>query len=509
MKCPRCRRDNPENAAYCRRCEFDLTTDRDHPRPDDRKTSPVAIAAFVLSLLSFGLYIFAAIPALMLALFARANIEREPWRHTGRPLAKKAILLSIISTLVLTGALFYLWTLDAPPIPNDYTIADLRSAPPEFNETFELLKSITGDSGESPGAAAGLTRQDIETIDNLADLLADANEAEISAVLTENRQFIEQAWSKTENARRTIAQLAQFEQIADLTEPGPDVRLISTPTFLHIARLHLVLTYLRREQAHINAAVSDLVQFDAIIRKFAINARPLIVKIVCLMCLRTDITTANALVNDPSVSDESLVILAGHFAPLTEDHVSLRNLILFPYLGFKAIVSGQLGARRAPNRLLFKLNSSLRLLRTHTDYWLSKIEPGAASPPPHLSLWPEIYSFLGPVSIDPDTGRPPLLYRLYNPQGAQILDVLTPGFKRNYDKFGDRILNVLVLDDLLQIVLSKRLARPFSLKARAYGDNYIIDLENKRIFSPGPDLAPNTEDDISLPIDPEVLGFDK
>jgi hypothetical protein len=45
------------------------------------------------------------------------------------------------------------------------------------------------------------------------------------------------------------------------------------------------------------------------------------------------------------------------------------------------------------------------------------------------------------------------------------------------------------------------------LKARAYSDQYIIDIENKKIFSPGPDGKAGTKDDISLPINPEVLGL--
>jgi len=60
---------------------------------------------------------------------------------------------------------------------------------------------------------------------------------------------------------------------------------------------------------------------------------------------------------------------------------------------------------------------------------------------------------------------------------------------------------------MLGIVLNKRLGRDFSLKARDYGDEYIIDIENKKIFSPGPDRIENTDDDIKLNIDPQVLGW--
>ena len=61
--------------------------------------------------------------------------------------------------------------------------------------------------------------------------------------------------------------------------------------------------------------------------------------------------------------------------------------------------------------------------------------------------------------------------------------------------------------DLLQIVLNKRLGKDINLKARAYSDEYIIDVDNKKIFSPGPDGIPHNKDDIKLIINPEVLNF--
>ena len=66
---------------------------------------------------------------------------------------------------------------------------------------------------------------------------------------------------------------------------------------------------------------------------------------------------------------------------------------------------------------------------------------------------------------------------------------------------------VPVHDDLFQIVLNKRLDKEMSLKARAYSDEYIVDIENRKIFSPGPDGKADTKDDIILRINPEVLGW--
>ena len=71
----------------------------------------------------------------------------------------------------------------------------------------------------------------------------------------------------------------------------------------------------------------------------------------------------------------------------------------------------------------------------------------------------------------------------------------------------DSIIRMQIQDDLLQIVLNKRLGKDVSLKARAYSDEYIVDVENRKIFSPGPDGKADTRDDIILRINPEVLGW--
>ena len=57
--------------------------------------------------------------------------------------------------------------------------------------------------------------------------------------------------------------------------------------------------------------------------------------------------------------------------------------------------------------------------------------------------------------------------------------------------------------------MNQRLGKDVSLKARAYGQEYIVDVPNKKIFSPGPDGKAGTKDDITLRINPEVLGWDK
>ena len=81
------------------------------------------------------------------------------------------------------------------------------------------------------------------------------------------------------------------------------------------------------------------------------------------------------------------------------------------------------------------------------------------------------------------------------------------GFFRKVDF--DKRFTSPVQDNLFQIVLNKRLGQEVSLKALAYSDEYVVDVVNKKIFSPGPDGKAGTKDDITLRINPEVLGWGK
>ena len=101
------------------------------------------------------------------------------------------------------------------------------------------------------------------------------------------------------------------------------------------------------------------------------------------------------------------------------------------------------------------------------------------------------------------TKKLPLLYRCYNPYGSIYIRMIAIPFKR----VSETLTEIPIKNDFLIIVLNKRLGKEVSLKARAYSDEYIIDIENKKIFSPGPDEKANTKDDIELPINPKVLNL--
>jgi hypothetical protein len=271
---------------------------------------------------------------------------------------------------------------------------------------------------------------------------------------------------------------------------------------LELARFYQVYAYLKIEQHDIEALAADFIELDSVCRKLSVNARVLFTKIVCLYCMRENIETANAIVNDAGTPMNTVKLLAKHFAPFTDEHVSLRNAALSEYLLLKSGISRNLASSAAGKTPLFKRNSTLRLYKNRFDNWLNTQYPSGGPASGRLSVWPDIYPF---DEFDPLQKRVllSLVYRCYNPLGA--VGMRAVGFSRGAGS--ERSTNISVQDDLLQIVLKKRLGKDCSLKARAYGDEYVVDIENRKILSPGPDGKTDTKDDITLPINLELLGW--
>ena len=80
--------------------------------------------------------------------------------------------------LVIFCAFIFLCVFPCISIANDYTIADLRSAPEEFNESYEILLSIA-DVNNWRGDNApliGLTAEDVNMLlTNFGQNLKDVN----------------------------------------------------------------------------------------------------------------------------------------------------------------------------------------------------------------------------------------------------------------------------------------------------------------------------------------------
>lgn len=244
-----------------------------------------------------------------------------------------------------------------------------------------------------------------------------------------------------------------------------------------------------------------MIELDLAFRKLSLNVRGFMEKLICLKCIEENIVTANAIVNNPVVARESIELLARHFTPLTKEQISMRNGVLSEYIFLKDIVSEVSGQTAGGKMPLLKTNSTLRVYKYFCDNRLDAMEQNGHVAT-RLSAWPDHYPFKEPDLVQ-TWGLLPMIYRCYNPLGSRC--ILMFGFSRKIDTRNGSILPVH--SDLFQIVLDRRLGKEISLKARAYSDEYIIDVEGKKIFSPGPDGKPNTKDDIKLSINPELLGW--
>ncbi|MGB2809587.1 MAG: DUF4190 domain-containing protein [Sedimentisphaerales bacterium] len=465
------------------------------------KTSRLAIASIVLAILSL-LFPPVAILAIILAKLSTFNISKSAGLLKGRHLAVAAIVTSATS-MVLWTMVVVLWRIDASPLPNDYTIADLRSAPRDCDPSYELIKSLSykadNDSNDAP--AIGLSEQDIAVISELKEVFKEADWTKIHQAVKENETDIIQAWQNAKKERDVIAKLATFPEIADLTDPSFELNLPWLKNVRNLAFLHRAYVCLQSCQENDEIAIEELLKLDNFIRKMNLNARSLVTKLVCMACFVVNIQTANFIINNPQTTRESVELLAQHFTPLTNEDIYLRNSIIFDYLSFKK----ELRKISTKSRLKYavfsplRLNSSFRVHRNYCDNWMAAEENRHDIE--ELSVWPAIYPEL-PITIDPN-GNFPWYYKAYNPIGSKLVGILTPALNR----VSQIKTKIQIRSDLLQMVLNQRLSKEISLKALAYSDEYIIDVENKKIFSPGPDGIPHNEDDIKLIINPQVLNF--
>ena len=502
MQCPKCGTENPNNAQICSTCGYVFKKDTAEELVAKPKISRLAIASLVLSIFGLFTLLIAAALSIALAIASLYRIKKYKTEFKGKYLAVTAITISVISIIVFL-AIFVLWNVDAPPIPDDYTIADLRSAPTECGRSYELLMSISEKGKYPPDAPLiGLSAQDVNTIDRLSEVFKEGDYSKIIEALKVNAESINQAWENAKKGRDIIEELNTFPEIADLAVPDIDAEIGFLRNLKLLSYLYRAFLCLQTEQDNSLSAANELIKLDSVFRKLSINARSLVTKLVCFAGLNIGINTANFITNNAQTSQESIKLLAEHFTPLTNEQICLRNSIISEYLMFKKTFDTTLNQRGMRNNPMLKRNSSFRLYRNSCDHWIDILGKSGESGNPELKVWPLICPNWIAVSIDSE-GKVPWVYTAYNPIGSLLIQILIPTFEKVFEIQ----TKLKVQDDLFQIVLNKRLDNEISLKACAYSDEYIIDTEKNKIFSPGLDGKPHTEDDIKLTINPEVLGL--
>lgn len=467
------------------------------------KRSKLAIGSVLLEGLAVALLYFlkptlgflAASAGAIAAIVSLAKIRKSKKKVRGKSFAIAAIIFASIQAVLLSY-----WRIDAAPVPNDYTISDIRSASPEYNRSYELLESLGDEDDKRDDAPAiGLSDEDVKNLEAITEIFKKADYSEISAGLIANSENILLIWKNAGKGRDGIDELSKFPEIADLTKPTIQFEFLFLKNLKRLVRLYRAYICLQSCQGNEEIALKELLQFDGVFRKLNLNARSLITKLVCDGCFAADIESANFIINNPKTTQDSLIRLAEYFTPPAIEQVTWQNSIKFEYLMFKYELNKISDEPKLKYSLLslLKLNSTFRLYKNFCDGWLA-IEENQPEIE-ELTVWPAIYPKLT-VTIDSNCNLP-WYYKAYNPIGSTLLGILIPAL----DKVIQIKTKLQIHYDLLQIVLNKRLGKEVSLKARAYSDNYIIDIEKKKIFSPGPDGESHTKDDIKLIINPEVL----
>jgi hypothetical protein len=463
------------------------------------KTSRLAILSLVMGILSLFFFVLAGVPAIVVGIISQIKIKRNDGALKGKSIG----LIGMSISIVFMGVFFWLWSRDAPPIPNDYTVADLRSAPAECAESFEILKIlIDEDFSATDAPAIGLSHDDIDTIAEIRDVIEKGTPTEIAQILNRNSKDVETAWASSKKARDIIHRLNEFPEIADLSEPKVGSRTMRWHNLIELAHLYQVYSHLQKEQNDVRDFSIELIELDSVFRKLSVNVRVFIERLICHQCLIIDVKTVNTIINNPITSRDTVDLLTKYFKPVTKEELSLRNGVLFDYLFVKNIVHDVSRRSSTKKNPLFKINSTLRVYKNSHYNWLDAKEQKKHISATKLSAWPTYYPFKEP-DLFRNRGSLSLIYRGYNPLGSRCLRMF--GFY--YKKYPRKCFILQIYDDLFQIVLNKRLGKEVSLKARAYSDEYIVDTENKKIFSPGPDGKAGTKDDIKLQINPKVLRW--
>jgi len=507
MQCPECGNENPDDAQVCKSCSSALATRDTQQSKQKAKTGVMVVCAAGLAGLSCILAILikptlaflAALFGFCSAIAAIAKFLRSE-RKAKRTTIAIGIVVLIFSSLQMLILTY--WRIDAAPIPNDYTINDIRSAAPEYNQTYTLLNSLSDDNDDATDALAiGLSKEDLKNLEEINNIFKEDDLRTISEQLQANADNILSIWQNAKKGRDVLVKLDSFPEIADLTVPKLEIDVPFAPNLRRLAFLHRSYVCLQSSKGNHENVINELTRCDSIFKKMSLNAHSLITRLVCIACFAIDIQTTNFIINNPETPHELLWFLKQHIVPFSEEHTSLRNSMIFEYLICKNELTKISNDPRLRHPIFspLKLNSALRLYRNICDKWIA-IEENRTHIK-ELRVWPALYPNL-PVKIDSE-GKLPWYYKIYNPVGAKTIAILTPAM--------DRVISIRtrleVHSDLLQILLNKRLGREVSLKARAYSDEYIVDTENRKIFSPGPDGRINTKDDIKLRINPDVLGW--
>jgi len=99
MYCPRCGKENPDNAQVCSNCNSLLPAMFAVVPAGVAKTSGLAIASFVLGILSFCTFFITAIPAIILGIVGLVKIGKSGGKLKGNGFAIAGIVVPVVASV--------------------------------------------------------------------------------------------------------------------------------------------------------------------------------------------------------------------------------------------------------------------------------------------------------------------------------------------------------------------------------------------------------------------------
>ena len=105
MYCPRCGKENPDNAQVCANCNSLLPSMVVTVPAGPVNTSGLAIASFVLGILSFCTFCVTALPAIILGIVALAKIGKSGGRLKGNGFAVAGIVVPVVAGVFMLPVL--------------------------------------------------------------------------------------------------------------------------------------------------------------------------------------------------------------------------------------------------------------------------------------------------------------------------------------------------------------------------------------------------------------------
>lgn len=500
MKCPQCGTEFEGAVGQCFTCGWEF-------RP---RISKCAVFTFILGILSILVFPFFPLTyglTVILSIIAFVKIRRSKGQLKGKWFAISGLVIPIIIWLPL----LILWLQDAGHVPNEFTEADLLQVKLENEGSYDVLLKLCDNRYASDDVSAiGLNGEDEDILSTLYSEILDKDISveEVFSQISENRQQVDLLWKKAKRGRDVIQQLAEYDEIAEFVslelEPGPEFLM----NLVNLDKLSCLYVLGAVQQGNDQNALDEFLQFDKVVRSLSIFSRVLVTKLGCLLSIDSNLRAANVLVNSTSLSDKSMNKIIAQFQPISHEHVSLKNHIVSEYISIKNLETKLLSESNIPISSVLKINSKNRYSYSFCRNAILKDEGKEISEYCELSVWPWEYNW-PKLYFRGDKAKRQFkrysCYSWYNPVGTLLLT-----FKNERllsDEMFQKKAAILIHDDLFQWVLTRRMGQESSLKARAYSDEYTVDVDKGLVFSVGPDGVAYTDDDIKMRINPDILGL--